>query len=71
MTEICLEIEDVFKFDSLEACKGKKATVGWLAQPYNSQKFKFLSSDKQKVHAFEEITNESVLSFKKPASMTT
>ena len=29
--EICLEIEDVFKFDSLEACnKGKKATVGWL-----------------------------------------
>ena len=26
MTEICLEIEDVFKFDSLEACKGKEAT---------------------------------------------
>ena len=27
VTEICLEIEDAFKFDSLEACKGKKATV--------------------------------------------
>ena len=30
---ICLEIEDVFKFDSLETCKSKKDTVGWLAQP--------------------------------------
>ena len=29
LTENCLEIEDVFKkFDSLEACKGKKATFG-------------------------------------------
>ena len=27
VTEICLEIEDVFKFDSLGACKGKKAKV--------------------------------------------
>ena len=25
MTGICLEIEDVFKFDSLEACNGKQA----------------------------------------------
>ena len=33
LTEIFLEIEDVFQFDSLEACKGKKATIGWLAQP--------------------------------------
>ena len=33
VTAICLEIEDVFKFDSLEACKGKKARIGWLAQP--------------------------------------
>jgi hypothetical protein len=24
-TEICLEIEDVLKFDSSEVCKGKKA----------------------------------------------
>ena len=27
VTEIFLEIEDVFKFDSLEACKGKKAST--------------------------------------------
>ena len=33
VTENCLEIEDVLKFESLEACKGKKATIGWLAQP--------------------------------------
>ena len=26
-------IEDVFKFDSLEASKGKKAVLGLLAQP--------------------------------------
>ena len=31
----CLEIENVLKFESLEleACKGKKATFGWLEQP--------------------------------------
>ena len=33
VTENCLEIEDVLKFDSLEACKGKKATFGLLEQP--------------------------------------
>ena len=33
VTEIWLEIKEVFKFDSLEACKGKKAPIGWLAQP--------------------------------------
>ena len=33
VTEICLEFEDLFKFDSLEACKGEKAMVCWLAQP--------------------------------------
>ena len=27
-TEICLETECVFKFDSLEACKGKKVAIG-------------------------------------------
>ena len=32
LTENCLEIEDVFEFDSLEACKGKKATFGYLGQ---------------------------------------
>ena len=31
VTANCLEIEDVFKFDSLEACKGKKAALDWLA----------------------------------------
>jgi hypothetical protein len=34
VTEIYIEIEDLFKFDSLEACKGKKAIAGWLAQPH-------------------------------------
>jgi len=33
VTEICLENEDFFKFDSLEASKGKKTALGWLAQP--------------------------------------
>ena len=28
----CLEIEDVLKFEYLEACKGKKAICGWLGQ---------------------------------------
>ena len=30
VTEICLEIEDVFK---LEPCKGEKAALDWLAKP--------------------------------------
>ena len=34
---ICLEIEDVLGFDSLEAWKGKKAALGWLAKPKNHQ----------------------------------
>ena len=33
VTENCLEIEDVLKFESLEACKGKKVAFGWLGQP--------------------------------------
>ena len=33
VTEKCLEIEDVLKYESLEACKGKKAAFGWLGQP--------------------------------------
>ena len=28
VTEKCVEIEDVLKFESLEACKGKKAAFG-------------------------------------------
>ena len=28
VTEICIEIEDVFKFDSLEHGKGKKTVLG-------------------------------------------
>ena len=46
VTEICLEIEDVFKFDSLEAFKGKKTVLGWLVEPYKLQKFKFPSLGK-------------------------
>ena len=33
VTDFFLEIENVFKFDTLKACKGKKAIIGWLAQP--------------------------------------
>ena len=32
-SEICLEIEDVLKFDLSEACKCKKVVLGRLAQP--------------------------------------
>ena len=47
LTENCLEMEDVFKkFDSLEACKGKKAVLDRLAQPQKLQKFKLSSSVK-------------------------
>ena len=30
---LCLEIEDILKFESLEACNGKKAVFDWLRQP--------------------------------------
>ena len=33
VTENCLKIEDVLKFESLAACKGKKAPFCWLGQP--------------------------------------
>ena len=33
VAEDCLEIEDVLKFESLEVCKRRKATFGWLGQP--------------------------------------
>ena len=33
VTELCLEIENVLKFDILEACKGTKAVIGLLGQP--------------------------------------
>ena len=32
-TENCLEVVDVLKFESLEACKGKKTALGWLGKP--------------------------------------
>ena len=32
VTENCLEIENVLKFESLEACEGNKSTFGWLGQ---------------------------------------
>ena len=43
--EICLETEDVFKFDCLDACKDKKAAHGWLAK---SWKFKKIQNGKFK-----------------------
>ena len=33
MTENCSEIEDVLKFESFEAYKGKKAAFGCLGEP--------------------------------------
>ena len=33
MTESCLEIKDVLKFESVEAFKGKKPAFGWIGQP--------------------------------------
>ena len=33
VTENCLEIEDVLKFESLEPCKGNQAAFDWLSQP--------------------------------------
>ena len=43
VTEICLEMEDVLKFDSLG--KGRKAMLGRLAQPKKLQKFKNSNSN--------------------------
>ena len=60
----CLEIEDVLKFESSEACKCKKATFGWLGQPKKSPKFKFSLSGKKNVRLFEVMTKTSVLSDK-------
>jgi hypothetical protein len=52
--ENCLEIE----FESLEACKGKKAAFCWLRQPQKSPKFKF------SVAGIGDMTKTSVLSDK-------
>ena len=52
MTENCIEIEDVLKFECFEACKGKKAAFGWLGQSLKYLKFKFSVSGKKNVHLF-------------------
>ena len=39
VTESYLEIDDVLKFESLVAWKGKKAAFDWLGQQERSQKF--------------------------------
>jgi hypothetical protein len=39
MTKNCLEIEVVLMFESLEACKGKKATFGWLGHGLKNHQF--------------------------------
>ena len=56
MTENCLEIEEVIKFESSEACKGKKAAIGWLAG---------YVSGKKNVRPIGVMTKTSVLSDKK------
>ena len=60
MTENCLEIEDVLKFESLEACKAKKVAFGWLGQPLKSPKFKFSVLGKKNVSLFGVMTKTSV-----------
>ena len=52
------------KFGSLDACKGKKATFGYIEQPQKSPKFKFSVSGKKNVSLFEVITKASVSSDK-------
>ena len=65
MTENCLEIEDVLKCESLEPCKGKKATFGWLAKAaLKITKIQIFSSGMNNVCLFEVITKASVSSDK-------
>ena len=64
VTEKCLEIEDVLKFECLEACTGKKAAFGWLGQPLKPPKFKFSVLAKKNVHLFGVMTKTSALSDK-------
>jgi hypothetical protein len=64
VTENCLEIEIVLKFESSEACEGKEATFGWLGEPKKSPEFKFSVSGKKNVCLFGVITKTSVLSDK-------
>ena len=64
MTENCLEIENVLKFENLEACEGKEATFGWLGEPKKSPEFKFSVSGKKNVCLFGVMTKTSVLSDK-------
>ena len=54
MTENCSEIEDVLKFESLDACKGSQ----------KSPKFKFSVSGEKNVRLFGVMTKTSVLSDK-------
>ena len=41
VTEHCLEIEDVLKFENLETCRDKMAALGWLGQPYKNKNSNF------------------------------
>ena len=62
--ENCSEIEDVLKFESLEACKGKQVAFGWLGQPKKTPKFKLSISGKKNVRLLGVMTKTSVLSAK-------
>ena len=74
MTENCLEIENVLKFESLDrGLYGQEGRL-WLArlgQPLKSPKFKFSVSGKKKVCLFGVMTNTSVLSDKNVHLRTT
>ena len=49
-----------------QGCKGKKATVGWLAQCKNSKKSNFQVQENKRLMCLRKWPNASVLSEKKP-----
>ena len=49
---------------AFKACKGKKATFGYLGQPKKSPQFKFSVSGKKNVHLFDVMTKTSASSDK-------
>ena len=52
---MCFDIDDVLKFDSSEACKGKTAVLSRLGQPKNHQYSKCQVQKTKFFHLFEQI----------------
>ena len=65
MTENCFAIEDILKFESLEACKGKRDTFGYLARvALKITKIQIFSFREENVHLFGVMIKTLVLSDK-------